>query len=343
MTLNMPTAATDINAVTANASGTQASDSASVLGDTGQFAQLLAGETSAVPLAGMLEESGQDVREAERDAAAAEYSPEGWLELLAVALGAPTSPSGATRMAAGGIAGADGGEASVAGATAGAGGVVTPDEQGGAPHADALAPRADRPMSLPPLLASSAPTPMQLTGEAALRALNLEGADTAADRSQDLGSSLVATRSNSQPALHSLSHPVGTPAWQTELATRVVYLVRGAEQSATLNLNPVDLGPVEVRIQIKEGDASVVFTAAQPEARAALELALPRLRELFAAQGLALSESTVLADQGAAANHSQPDSERSHPRNSRANAERRDELAVTSITVSSRSLIDLYA
>jgi flagellar hook-length control protein FliK len=338
MTPSAPAAAADINA-TASA---QATSSSTDLGDTGQFAQLLAGEANSAAAACAIEGTEQNSEDEETEDAAADYSPESWLELLAVALGTSSSSINATRSAARISCETIACDARVAATHSGAS-LVFAGEEVRAAEPNALAQRIDRPKTLAPPLVPAPAMPAQVFGETALRSLTNERTDTPTDRLQDLAASLPTSRSQSQPSVHALAHPVGTPAWQTELATRVVYLVRGAEQSATLNLNPVDLGPVEVRIQIKEGDASVVFTAAQPEARAALESALPRLRELFAAQGLALSESTVLADQGGTANHSQPHPERSHQRHAHATPQQSDELAVTSITVGARSLIDLYA
>src|SRR5262249_10224589 len=57
--------------------------------------------------------------------------------------------------------------------------------------------------------------------------------------------------------------------------------------------SPEHLGPVEVQISVQNGDASVWFGASHPDARAALEQALPRLREMFASQGLTLTDSGV--------------------------------------------------
>jgi flagellar hook-length control protein FliK len=56
------------------------------------------------------------------------------------------------------------------------------------------------------------------------------------------------------------------------------------------------LGPVEVRIDVRDGATSVWFGAAHPDTRSALEQSLPRLRELFAASGLLLADAGVARD-----------------------------------------------
>ena len=50
---------------------------------------------------------------------------------------------------------------------------------------------------------------------------------------------------------------------------------------------------MEVNISVQNADASVWFAANHPDTRAALEQALPRLREMFASQGMNLADSGV--------------------------------------------------
>jgi flagellar hook-length control protein FliK len=72
-------------------------------------------------------------------------------------------------------------------------------------------------------------------------------------------------------------------------------MVGGGEQSATLELNPPDLGPLQVVLNVSNDSASASFTSAQPEVRAALEAAMPRLREMMSEAGIQLGEATVSA------------------------------------------------
>jgi flagellar hook-length control protein FliK len=63
--------------------------------------------------------------------------------------------------------------------------------------------------------------------------------------------------------------------------------------SAELTLTPQDLGPVQIAIEVRGQDASLLLQAAHPATRAALEEALPKLREMFADQGLRLADAQV--------------------------------------------------
>lgn len=106
---------------------------------------------------------------------------------------------------------------------------------------------------------------------------------------------------------------VGSQAWDNQVSQRIVYMV-GKEQAATLTLNPPDLGPVQIVLNVSNDQASVAFSAEQLEVRQALENALPRLREMMSESGIALNNATV--DAGA---RQQQDGERRAPGSQGAN------------------------
>ncbi len=89
---------------------------------------------------------------------------------------------------------------------------------------------------------------------------------------------------------------VGTSTWTEELAGKLTVMIGKGLQSASLQLSPEHLGPLEVRISVQNEQASVWFGAAHAETRSALEHALPRLRELLAGQGLNLSDAGVFRE-----------------------------------------------
>lgn len=95
---------------------------------------------------------------------------------------------------------------------------------------------------------------------------------------------------------HHLHARVGTHQWAAELGNKLTLLAGRDVQSATLYMTPADLGPVQVRIDMHQDQASVWFTAEHPETRSALEQSLPRLREMFVAQGMSLTDAGVFGD-----------------------------------------------
>ena len=72
-------------------------------------------------------------------------------------------------------------------------------------------------------------------------------------------------------------HSVGSTGWDQAVGQKVVWMVAGGQQSASLTLNPPDFGPMQVVLNVTNSHATVTFSAAQPEVRQALESALPRL------------------------------------------------------------------
>lgn len=92
-----------------------------------------------------------------------------------------------------------------------------------------------------------------------------------------------------------LAPQVGSPDWSQALGQKVVWMVQGAQQTATLILNPPDLGPMQVTLNVSNNQATANFTAHQPEVRHALEAAMPRLREMLNEAGIQLGQSSVSA------------------------------------------------
>jgi len=144
---------------------------------------------------------------------------------------------------------------------------------------------------------------------------------------------------------------VGSQGWDNQISQRIVYMV-GKEQAATLTLNPPDLGPVQIVLNVSNDQATVAFSAEQLEVRQALENALPRLREMMSESGIALNNATV--DAGA---RQQQDSERRTPGGPGGNGNLagtgnggEDEMAVNEIAprtrtvgLGERGMVDLFA
>lgn len=87
--------------------------------------------------------------------------------------------------------------------------------------------------------------------------------------------------------------PVGNEQWADEIGSRMTMMVEQGKHTASLRLSPEHLGPLEVRITMDRDKASVQFGASHVDTRNAIENALPRLREMFASQGLSLADANV--------------------------------------------------
>ncbi len=92
-----------------------------------------------------------------------------------------------------------------------------------------------------------------------------------------------------------IATPMGQQAWGDELGERILWLTQREISSAQLRLNPEHLGPVNVDIRVDGEVTSIQFTAHNAATREAIEAAVPKLREMFGAQQLSLTEVAVTA------------------------------------------------
>lgn len=86
---------------------------------------------------------------------------------------------------------------------------------------------------------------------------------------------------------------LNTPAWSNALAERAVMVAAQSTNVAQIQLDPPELGSLNIRVQINQDQVSLNFTSPHAHVRDAVEQSLPRLREMFAEQGLALTDSSV--------------------------------------------------
>jgi len=102
-----------------------------------------------------------------------------------------------------------------------------------------------------------------------------------------------ATAHAATPAQEGLTTTVGSSGWAEALGARVVWMAHQGVTAASLRLEPEHLGPLEIKISLHQGAASVWFGASEPQTRSALEQALPQLQQMFASHGLLLSDAGV--------------------------------------------------
>ena len=98
------------------------------------------------------------------------------------------------------------------------------------------------------------------------------------------------------PLRLAVSQPVASKGWGEAVADRVTWVTQARQPSAEIQLNPPNLGPVEVRVSMTGDQATVSFFSAHAPVREALQSAMPRLAEAFAASGLSLGDVHVGAD-----------------------------------------------
>ncbi len=97
----------------------------------------------------------------------------------------------------------------------------------------------------------------------------------------------------SLPAQMSIAMPLHQSGWDNAMGERVVWMARSNIQQAQIQLNPRELGPIEVKISMQNDQTHVNFVAHHATTRDAIEAALPRLREMLGEQGLNLGQADV--------------------------------------------------
>ncbi len=91
----------------------------------------------------------------------------------------------------------------------------------------------------------------------------------------------------------SMTKPLGHPDWDEDMGQRILWMQSKSISAAEIKLNPPHLGPITVRIDMNQDQASVAFSAQHGAAREALEAAIPKLREMMSSQNLNLADVDV--------------------------------------------------
>ena len=112
-----------------------------------------------------------------------------------------------------------------------------------------------------------------------------------AAQATDIGSS-TPTRGVPEPSAV-VQTRVGERGWDQAVGDKLVWMVNQKHQVAQLHLNPPDLGPLKIAISLDQSQASAQFFSAHASVREALEVAMPRLREMLAESGITLGNTSV--------------------------------------------------
>ncbi|MHC8290449.1 flagellar hook-length control protein FliK [Pseudomonas sp. XS1P51] len=143
-----------------------------------------------------------------------------------------------------------------------------------------------------------------------------------------------------------LATAVGTAQWQDGLGQQVIDMITRGEQQVDLQLNPVELGPLSISLNLNDGNTQAQFQSAHASVRAAVEQALPQLREALASQGISLGQASVSDESarqasGDQARRDSPGNRADAPMSSADAVPDVDQASVQSIVVRS-SGVDLY-
>src|SRR5574343_750821 len=105
----------------------------------------------------------------------------------------------------------------------------------------------------------------------------------------------------SGPAVHE-SHSASIPAhlsasnWPEQFGEKIVWMAKQDLQVAQININPPQLGPVQITLNLSGDQATAVFASPHIEVRQAIESSIPQLREMLASAGINLGDANVGAN-----------------------------------------------
>lgn len=145
------------------------------------------------------------------------------------------------------------------------------------------------------------------------------------------------------PATASLSAPLASREWRVDLGQQLIGLHQRGEQQIDLHLHPAELGPLSVSLKLGELGAQAQFFSAHPQVRAAVEQALPQLREALASQGIALGETSVGEQRQPASEQQQQGGGGRRGPSVESSAERLSEPGPTAPQRALLGQVDLYA
>jgi flagellar hook-length control protein FliK len=91
----------------------------------------------------------------------------------------------------------------------------------------------------------------------------------------------------------SLQQPMLASDAGRQLGERLVLMVKGEVQHATIRLDPPELGMMDVRISVQNDQTQVQIVVQSPQVREALESQSVRLREFLEQQGLSLAKLDI--------------------------------------------------
>ncbi|WP_432471983.1 flagellar hook-length control protein FliK [Amphritea sp. HPY] len=195
---------------------------------------------------------------------------------------------------------------------------------------------------------------LKQTGDGLMESVASEANTKNLSKTQALAESFAASLANSteraakvatEPQVPTLPNGVkpGMPAWNQAINERIMMLSSQNGRFVEIQLDPPELGSLQVKLQLKNDQVSVVFNTPHGSVREALEQGMPKLREMFEEQGLNLADSSV-EDQGAGQSGADQEGESQQAASSYGEFDSGSAAeSVTGVEQASLSLVDYYA
>lgn len=96
-----------------------------------------------------------------------------------------------------------------------------------------------------------------------------------------------------------IAQTVGSKIWQPSLGQRILWMANGDIKQASIHLDPPELGPLEVTLNMENDKAKIVFSSSHILTKEALETAYPKLKEMLGSEGIDLVDYSIELNQNA--------------------------------------------
>lgn len=154
-------------------------------------------------------------------------------------------------------------------------------------------------------------------------------------------------RVDNAPAQAQVNTPLHDGRWAQEFSEKVVWLARNDQQMAQLNVNPPQLGPMQITLNLNGDQATAMFASPHAEVRQAISDAMPQLREMLAGAGINLGQANVgsqMPQQNSGTPSQAAGQNRSEGDTAILRADQEQSLApLTSNVRGGRGMVDLFA
>lgn len=100
-------------------------------------------------------------------------------------------------------------------------------------------------------------------------------------------------QAGSESSAATVRTPLHDSRWGQDFGEKVVWLAKNDQQVARININPPQLGPMQITLNVNGDQASALFVSPHAEVRQAIQDAMPQLREMLAGAGINLGQANV--------------------------------------------------
>jgi|GEM_PF-6580703 len=139
-----------------------------------------------------------------------------------------------------------------------------------------------------------------------LQTVNAENVDTVVNQTANVNDVVTPAihQQHVRPEIVDTMRTITTPfnqqaAWRDSLNEQILMMSNQRISQASIAVDPPELGPVQIQLQIQSDTATIHFATHHPQVRDAIEQSMPKLRDMLGEQGVDLLDATVTDERAA--------------------------------------------